>query len=53
MNQKGLSVHTCKRIAQRMPPEHVTKIVEFHKVAIITRKKNNYDLRQASNMDKI
>lgn len=53
MKRAGLSMRTRTRIAQKMPPEYETKVIEFHKFIISQRKKKCYELNQIGNMDEV
>jgi hypothetical protein len=46
-------MHTPIRIAQKMPAEYKTKILQFHKFIIAARNKLCFELGQIGKMDKL
>ena len=53
MRRNGLCVHTKTTIAQKLPREYETKIIEFHKCVINMRKKLCFEIEQLRNVDEV
>jgi hypothetical protein len=53
IKRNGLSMSNCTRVAQKMPTQYETKILELQIFLIAARKKSCFELGQTGNMDKV
>jgi hypothetical protein len=51
MKRHGLSTRMRTRIAQNIPADYESKIVDFHRYVINARKKTQFELGEIGNMD--